>query len=131
MNRFCQRRLHTRLSILVIVSLLWSQFVLASHPVASMSGMAFAPDAASAAMQHGCDHPDPIASAAVCKAHCGRGAQSNDIVRIPPVPALAPALAMGFASIVTLKADRVPCSGFLPSVSRHRPTAHPACLLLI
>lgn len=132
MKRSRRQRLRARLSILAIVALLWSQFVLASHPAASMSGMALADATVPAAMGHGCQHPDPSdAAATVCSAHCSQGDQSSDVGRMPAVSALPPVPAIGMASVVSLASRTGPHRGLPPAVSWHRPTSHPASLLLI
>ena len=131
MTRSRHRRLRARLSILAIVALLWSQVLLAAHPACSMAAMALAEITVPAATDHGCDHRDPSSESTVCIAHCSQGDQSSDVGRIPPVPASMPAPAIGIASIVTLETSRAPCVALPPPVSWHRPTSHPASLLLI
>lgn len=131
MKRSRRQRLRARLAILAIVALLWSQFVLASHPAASMSGMAMAA-AVPAAMGRGCQHPEPSdAAATVCSAHCSQGDQSSDVGRMPAVSALPPVPALGMAAVVLLTSRTDPHRGPPPAVSWHRPTPHPASLLLI
>lgn len=131
MNRCRHQRLRVRLSILAIVALLWSQFVLASHPATSMSFVASVEANATALMEDGCRQPAPSDDATLCTAHCSQGDQSSEVGRVPPVPALAPAPAIWVSSIVTLDADRVGYVALPPPVSWHRPTSHPASLLLI
>ena len=131
MNRFRHRRLRASLSILAIVALLWSQVVLASHPAVWMSVMAVAGATAPAATEHGCHHPKPSDDATICSAHCSQGDQSNDVGRVPAVPALPPVPAIGLASIVTLGPNTNPRDRLPPHLSWHRPTSHPASLLLI
>ena len=129
MNQHRHRRLRARVSILAIVALLWSQFVLASHPAASMSLMALAE--ATAATEHGCEHPKPADDVIICNAHCSQSDQSSDVGRVPYVPALLPVPAGAMASILTLGSNLDSHGGLPPSVSWHRPTSHPASLLLI
>jgi len=131
MNRSRHRRLRARLSILAIVALLWSQFVLASHPATAMSLVGSAQDSALVVMEGRCRHPAPSDDETLCIAHCSQGEQSSEVGRVPPVPALASVPAIGVSSIVTLAADRVPYVELPPPVSWHRPTSHPASLLLI
>jgi len=131
MNRPRHRRLRARLAILAIVALLWSQVLLAGHPACSMAAMALAEITVPAAAGHGCDHPDPANESAICNAHCSQGEQSSEVARIPPVPASAPAPAFEIAAIVTLETSRMPYAEAPPPDSWHRPTAHPASLLLI
>ena len=131
MNRYRRRRLRTQLSILAIVALLWSQVLLASHPGCSMAAMALAEIAAPAVADPDCHHSELSSESTVCAAHCSQGDQSSEVVRVPPVPALAPSLAFSVPSIVMLEADRTPHAELPPPVSWHRPTSHPASLLLI
>lgn len=131
MNRCRHRSLRVRLSILAIVALLWSQFVLASHPAASMTAMVAAQAIAPVAMERDCHRPEPSDESVICIAHCSQGDQSSEVGRVPPLPALAPAAAMGIASIAMLDAERAPQLQLPPPVSWHRPTSHPASLLLI
>lgn len=130
-NRPRHRRLRARLSILAIVALLWSQVLLAGHPACSMAAMAMAGITVPAATGRGCDHRDSASESAICSAHCNQGEQSSDVGRIPPVPASAPALAFEIAAIVTLETSRMPHVEAPPPDSWHRPTSHPASLLLI
>ena len=131
MNRCRHQRLRVRLSILAIVALLWSQFVLASHPANAMSLVSSMDANATAIMGDGCLQPATSDDAAICTAHCSQGEQSSEVGRVPPVPALIPAAAIGVSTIVTLVADRNGCVELPPPFSWHRPTSHPASLLLI
>ena len=131
MHRPRHQRLRARLSILAIVALLWSQVLLAGHPACSMAAMALADITLPAATDHGCDHRGATTESAICDAHCSQGEQSSDVGRIPPVPAPAPALAFEIAAIVTLETSRMPHVESPPPDSWHRPTSHPASLLLI
>lgn len=131
MNRYRHRRLRARLGILALVALLWSQVVLAAHPACSMAAMALAEIPVPSAIDHACHEPVPSTGSTVCEAHCNQGEQSNEVGRIPPVPALAPVAATGFSAIVMLTAERAACDGLPLPVSWHRPTSHPASVLLI
>lgn len=131
MNRCRHRSLRARLSLVAIVAFLWSQFVLASHPAASIAAMATAHAIAAVAMERDCHQPQPSNESAICIAHCSQGEQSSEVGRVPPLPALAPAAAIGIASIAMLGAERTPDLQLPPPVSWHRPTSHPASLLLI
>lgn len=132
MRRSRRQRLRSRLSILVIVAMLWSQFAMASHPAASMAGMEVAAAAASTAIAHrGCHEQEPADQDAVCASHCTQGDQSHEIGRIPPVPALGHALPILLPLPTTLRAGSLSLSEGPPRVAWHRPTLHPANLLLI
>ena len=131
MNRYRRGRLHTQLSIFAIFAVLWSQVLLASHPVCPMAAMPVAAMAAPAATVPDCHHSALSSQSTLCAAHCSQGDQSSEVVRVPPVPALAPSLAFSVPSIVMLGAIRTPHAELPPPVSWHRPTSHPASLLLI
>lgn len=141
MNIFSRHRLRSRLSIMVIVAMLWSHVAVASHSLCINENMPAVPADTTTSAEHDCDAPpssadDPPSSAdvmAVCTAHCNQGDQSNDVARVPPVPALPPLLASEFGVVVTLASAQAACLSIdqPPPVFRHRPTAHPASLLLI
>lgn len=130
MNKFRRQRLRSRLSILVILALLWSQLVLATHAAASMGTVISAPADTSMAMADGCEQRSSVNEIA-CKAHCSQGDQSLDVARVLPISALAPTLPVTIGAIVVLQADRASGADLPPPVSWHRPTLHPASVLLI
>ena len=130
MNRY-RRHLRARLSILAIVALLWSQALLAGHPGCSMAAMALAEIAIPTSVAPDCHDSGPSDESTVCAAHCSQGDLSSEVGRVPPVPPLAPVPAIGLSLIAVLETDRAPCIGLPPAVSWHRPTTHPANLLLI
>lgn len=125
--------MRARFALLAIMGLLWSQLVLAGHPPCSMATMAMSGMAVTmAGAEHGCRHEEaPSANKTLCLAHCSQGDQSSDVARVPVIPALPPAAPAAIASFVFLPADPVSHPGLPPPVSWHRPTAHPASLLLI
>lgn len=131
MNRYRHRRLRTRVSILAIVALLWSQVLLAGHPVCSLAAMALAEITVPAMADRDCHHPEPSSEAAVCNVHCSQGEQSSEVGRVPHVPALAPQAVIDVSSVVMLEDDRAAHAEWPPPLSWHRPTSHPASLLLI
>lgn len=133
MKRFRHRRLRTRLSILAIVALLWSQVVLAAHPACSLAAMAMAEvaEVAAPAAGHDCHPPAPSPDSTLCLAHCSQSDQSSEVGRIPPVPACTSAPTLGIVTVLLLRADTAPGVELPPPVSWHRPTRHPASLLLI
>lgn len=93
--------------------------------------MASAETAVPMAVEQGCHDGDPSDESAICAAHCSQDDLSGKAERIPPIPTLLPSLAVGFSSIAVLDADRPRCVELPPAVSWHRPTTHPASLLLI
>lgn len=132
-------RIRTRLSLLAMVALLWSQFALAAHPgCTTVAGthsvpVAHAATAAMAAMP-GCTHEAPPPDQPVCQSHCSQGGLSSDVARVPPVPPLPAMLAVSWMAVVVPPQSAVHSIVTVerpPPVSWHRPTAHPAALLLI
>lgn len=132
MNRFRHRRLQTRLALLAGVVMLWAQFVLVLHPMASMSAMAMAGTAVSTPGEHaGCHDTSPTEQSAICKAHCSQGDQSDASGRVPCIPFLPLTSVAPFSWSTTSGPSSEPLSTAVPPVSWHRPTPHPASLLLI
>jgi len=131
MRGFRQRRVRARLSSLAIMVLLWSQFVLAAHPVDSMADLVQAAAGTSAAIAEGCHHPRPTVDTTICDAHCSQGDPSDYRGRVPPVHALAAESAVDFRAILRPQAERAVYVERPPAFSWHRPTSHPASLLLI
>lgn len=136
MKRLRRRRFRARIAIFAVLALLWSQVVLAGHPACSMGFMALAQlDAPNAAAidgpAHDCHEKSPSTEDAVCATHCGQGSLSSDVTRVPSVPELPAAVPPAVVQFVVLPADPVRHHGLPPPVSWHRPTAHPAALLLI
>src|SRR5690606_6669846 len=134
-----RKSLH-RIVLLAMTAMLWSQFALAGHGSCfSLPGSPDAPVAAADDSRHhhapGCDTGTPPANDALCEAHCAEGELSADTSRIPsiqplPVGAWFPWLVVaGIASsspgATTSWVDSPPRPAW------HRPTAHPAALLLI
>lgn len=125
-----RRRLRVRIALLAMVLLLWSQFVLAGHAGCLME--APAAQTGLAAMDN-CDGEMPP-PAPVCAAHCSDGEATAESSRIPAVPPMLAAPAIPLTSIAAIANEiygGVPCIGLPPPPSWHRPTGHPAALLLI
>lgn len=128
-----------RAALLAMAALLWSQFALAGHGGCLDLPGATTADAADAYAQHdpnhGCDADLPSADTALCAAHCSEGGVSADSSRIPPVPPLiVGAWLSWFAVAQTADAGPGVSSAWVDAPPRpawHRPTAHPAALLLI
>jgi hypothetical protein len=127
-----RRRLHLRIAILALLALLWSQTALAWHAMCA----AELPPAVAQTMSmqgHGadCHQAPPPADDGLCAAHCDQDVPSPDTARVPALPAL-PALVPAFVSALT---PREPATlrrvDSPPPIAWHRPTAHPAALLLI
>ena len=128
MNLFSRQRLRSRLSIIVVVAMLWSHIAVASHSLCINENMPAAVTSAPVAAEHGCENPPRSVESAVCTAHCNQADQSNEVARVPPVLALPPLLAAEFGIIVILASASASCLSIdqPPTVFRHRPTAHPA-----
>ena len=128
-----------RTAFLAMAALLWSQFALAGH-----DGCLSLPDpssevAAAADTRHGhghdCNAELPSASKSLCDAHCTENDVSADSGRTPTVPPLFAGAWLPWLAVAGI-ADGVPvaASTWIDSPPRpawHRPTAHPAALLLI
>lgn len=134
MAPFRRRQLRLRIALLAIVALLWSQLVLAGHGDCLMGPTPAAPPEV-AAMDHGCDTQVPVPDQPVCAAHCSHGDVSTDSGRIPPVPPMLAVPPIPLISVAVLAHGGArgtpPGIDSPPPVSWHRPTAHPAALLLI
>lgn len=137
MKYFRHHRWSTRLSLLAMAALLWTQLALASHPGCTLASMALAESAIPHA-DHGRPAPAPChpaptvdTSSPACESHCSRSELSPDASRVLAVPALGLLQAISVVSVQRLPqepdADQAPG----PLRSWHRPTAHPASLLLI
>jgi len=139
MKPLCHPRLRARLSLLAMVALLWTQIAMASHPACTLAGMVLSGTHAGLAMAdepvpepcHPAPTPDPGLSAG-CETHCSRSELASDASRALSVPALGP---LPVPSLALVRAP-VPDSTIGtarpgPLGSWHRPTAHPASLLLI
>jgi len=140
MARLRHRKWFQRTVLLAMAALLWSQLALAGHgECLDLPGSPAALVTAASDARHGhghdCDALLPSASKALCDAHCTEGDISANSGRIPPVP---PLLAGDWHSWVAV-ADAADGSHVATSIrvdspprpAWHRPTAHPAALLLI
>ena len=137
MQRFRRHRWSTRLSLLAMVALLWTQMALASHPACTLASMALA-DSGIGHADHGGPPPEPChpapavdASSPACESHCSRSELSPDVSRVLAVPALGLLPAIPLVSVQHLPHDPDAAQAPGPLRSWHRPTAHPASLLLI
>ena len=130
MNALRRRRLRTRVSLLAITALLWSQMLLALHADCLSPAMGGFPS--TAVVEHSdCADQGDATDLVVCASHCGQGDASSDGSRIPPVQPLGPMLMVPVVDVMHLRPQcdagaRLPVHG-----SWHRPTLHPASVLLI
>lgn len=129
-----------RTALLAMAALLWSQLALASHggcldlpgtPAAAVAAGADTPHDHG----HGCDAELPSASKALCDEHCTAGHISADSGRIPSIPPLLVGAWLSWFAVAEIgDGARGVTSTWVDSPPRpawHRPTAHPAALLLI
>ena len=138
MARLRHRNWFKRTVFLAMAALLWSQFALAGHgECLDLPGTPAALVAAATQHDHGhgCDAELPSASKALCDAHCTEGDLSADSGRIPSIPPLLAEARLSWLAIAAI-ADASPSvtATWVDSPPRpawHRPTAHPAALLLI
>lgn len=137
MKYFRRRRCCNRLSLLAIVALLWTQLAFASHFTCDVAGALPAPNE-SAHIGHGgvvsdaCEGPAaPDSSNLLCEPHCSSGDLSTEALRVLSVPALGLLPAIPVVSVQRLPQDPDAAQVPGPLRSWHRPTAHPASLLLI
>lgn len=135
MKRFRRGRLRRRVSLLALVALLWSQLAFAAHGFCIFPAMALPAASIEQAGQPSCEHEAPPPAErtqhTICLAHCSQGGITSDVARVPPVPAL-PAMPSVALDVTVHSAPVVPAVMHGPSPpSWHRPTPHPAALLLI
>ncbi|MBN8739089.1 MAG: hypothetical protein J0H86_06240 [Xanthomonadaceae bacterium] len=149
MNRIRRHRWCTHLSLLVAIVLVWAQLVLASHPACAWRAMASASGYSSPALaatapshaHHGAGSPAEQApppchetqqgdDETVCAYHCSHGDLSKDAARVLSVPTLGPLPLMLAVVVRQLPAARFASEAY-PRGAWHRPTPHPASLLLI
>ena len=140
MARLRRRKWFQRSVLLAMAALLWSQFALAGHGECldlPGSPAALVTAASDTRHDHGhdCDSLLPSASKALCDAHCTEGDISADSGRIPPVPPLLVGAWHPWDAVADVAdGSQVATSTWVDSPPRpawHRPTAHPAALLLI
>lgn len=126
MTHSCCQRLRARLSILAIVALLWSQFALAGHtPVCAGSAALTA-----AATTSDCHDAPAAHDATTCDAHCQNN-QSSETGRVPVPPALALVPALSLSALNDARGDLWSVGDAPAQFAWHRPTSHPASILLI
>lgn len=139
MIRRRHRNWFQRTALLAMVALLWSQFALAGH--GGCLNLPCTPAAVAADTDtrhdhgHGCDAELASADKALCSAHCSEGDVSADSGRIPPVPPLIVGAWLSWFTVAEVAdGGHGVTSTWVDSPPRpawHRPTAHPAALLLI
>lgn len=125
------RRPRIHLSLLAIMVLLWSQMALALH--ADCFALLASPMVAATASGH--DHCAESINASdriLCDAHCNQGSSSPDTSRTAfSVLALPPDLIKKLSSVMRLTTGTPPSPLGRADAAWHRPTSHPASVLLI
>lgn len=128
---FRRRRLRTRLSLIAIMALLWSQMVLAWHTDCYVFSTAAVVAAASASHDH-CAGMVDQSDHAVCEAHCNQTDGSPESLRAAlSVPALPPDSLAKISVVLRLERGRPEDQSAYAGDAWHRPTSHPASVLLI
>lgn len=128
---FRRRRLRNRLSLLAMVALLWSQMALAWH--ADCFAMSMPPMVAAAAAVHDhCAEQSDQSDRAVCDAHCNQGDSSPATpLAALSVPALPPDPLARITVVLQLGGGVLEIEPARAAAAWHRPTHHPASVLLI
>lgn len=137
MNRIRRHRWRTPFSLLAMLALVWAQLALASHPACAISAM----DSSPAHAQHGqaapADEPPPCHGAPavddtpLCASHCSQGDLGQDGPRLLSVPTLGQVPLMPVVAVRRLPDGDSHAASAHPRSAWHRPTPHPASLLLI
>nr|WP_281719862.1 hypothetical protein [Nitrosomonas nitrosa] len=123
-----QSQRHPIVMMLIVLSLLWSQFAMALH--GSHCSGAITPAVSAEAHAHHGKSCESVTDRATCSKHCGepQSDQVSGLAKLPFVPALVP------SSVVTLACMAASERAFAPTTRtavHHGPTGHPAPILLI
>jgi hypothetical protein len=128
MKRVRRQRLRSALVLVVMAALLWSQTVLAHHALCTVSPLSLT------VVTHGeaadCHRTSQSVDSVICDTHCSQGELSHDASRGLSVPALGPVPFVPAMVLVPLP-QNLTRTDPAPLRSWHRPTPHPASLLLI
>lgn len=135
MNSFRRHCLRSRIAWLALLGLLWTQVMFAGHGPCILDALTGGPVAVGATTQHEChDAPaydsSPSVESVVCTAHCGQGDQNTESGRVLVFAAL-PAERWPLPAITPLADQHLARPQHDGRGPRHRPTTHPATLLLI
>jgi hypothetical protein len=137
MNRIRRRRWRTALSLLAMFALVWAQVVIASHPACEIPAMAASPAHAQHAQATVVDELPPCHGAPPnddllpCESHCSQGDLGQELPRLLSVPTLGPVPLMPVVNMRQMSVGSDHSAAAHPRVAWHRPTLHPASLLLI
>lgn len=134
MLRLLRPRSRARIAAVAVAALLWSQLALAGHVDCPVMAAPAEIDHAEA-MAPDCARSMLASDEALCSAHCSQGEASNEAARVPTVPPTLCATATPVLTVAVLRdgtCNRHATRDHPPRpVSWHRPTSHPAALLLI
>jgi hypothetical protein len=137
MNRIRRHRWRSALSLLAMFALVWAQVVLASHPACEIPAMAASPAHAQHAQATEVDELPPCHGAPPnddllpCESHCSQGDLGQELPRLLSVPTLGPMPLMPVVNWRHMAPGNHHAAAAHPRVAWHRPTPHPASLLLI
>ncbi|MCZ2099774.1 MAG: hypothetical protein LC121_26630 [Anaerolineae bacterium] len=134
MRRSPHRRWQSRIALLALFGLLWTQVVIAGHGLCVHESAKWGSPSEASGQVFDCHddakRPVPDEDAAACAAHCDQGDQRLESARAPLVMALPPDPL--FPRMTDLGAEPIATRSLLePVARRHGPTAHPTPLLLI
>lgn len=130
-----RRRWRSRTAWLALLALSWTQVTLASHGLCVLDALGGEPAASKIVPKHAChDSAAEVAvrnaEALVCAAHCSQGDQSSENARVPLLTALP--VERWNPRELTPPGNAIPARTLRdPRGQHHRPTSHPATLLLI
>lgn len=138
MNRIRRHRWLKGISLLAMLALVWAQIVLASHPACSPSAMRMAPVHASPTPSESAEqvpppcHEVPVGEdGPLCESHCSQSDLSKGVSPLLSVPSLGPVPMTSVADTRLLPTATRYAVAAHPRGTWHRPTLHPASLLLI
>jgi hypothetical protein len=123
-------RFQSGISLLTIVTLLWSQLALASHG-ASLPGDVGWLTAPTTTQGRHCGEAALDADTSLCKLHCSRADLQSDTAPTLSVPPLAVDWRIEWSVFAITRSYDICATDSGPSPSLHGPTAHPASVLLI
>lgn len=122
-----QKRIQRRISLLAAFALLWSQLAMAGHAVCLIGDVEAR--TGHPAVSEPCDESESTQSA-TCELHCAQADLSFEVLKVHTVPALANVWPYQWPTRIGDNTETERPS-IPPAESWHRPTAHPASLLLI
>jgi hypothetical protein len=130
--RLRQRRLQRRISLIAIFALLWSQWIYAGHGACTLSDVQRPQLEVTTSMGSHCHDEQDAAKVSLCASHCARADLNSESARLLSVPVLAIEWPLQWA-LTPLAVAPPPVVSSAPArpPSWHRPTLHPASLLLI